>query len=61
MKYKATITFTIDIDATNLRTAEYLAKQAVPKHSNSSSTGLDGSGHCSFKEVISVGIEKVKK
>jgi hypothetical protein len=60
MRYKATITFTLEIDATNLQTAEYLAEQSVPNIKNSTSS-VKGSGHGSLIEVTSITIEKTTK
>jgi hypothetical protein len=58
-KYRATISFVIEINATNEETASYLAVRSVPDHLSSYSSGIDGSGSAKFLSVGAVTLEEV--
>jgi hypothetical protein len=52
--YTATITFTINIEASSEDVARYVAINAVPKHFDFTTTGVDGTGKGKFKQTESI-------
>jgi len=59
--YKADVSFLIDIEASDMETAVYMAKQAVPKHLDSFTSGKNGSGHAVYSGINAVKVEAVSK
>lgn len=45
MKYKAVISFEIEIEATDISTVDYICKQAQPTHFEFTTSGTNTSGH----------------
>lgn len=58
-KYHATVSFEIEIDATNEETASYLAVKSMPTHLSSYTTSIDGYGSARFLSAGAVTIEEV--